>query len=239
MALHSRRLGGRPAYDRYHRRLDLYARAAPIFRTFGYRQVTMKALAHGCGLSAPALYRYFPSKLAFALFPLSPQPDGYCGYNLGQAADAHNDPLRALRAAFDAGLEHIDLVVLAMALAIEARHDEPEVVSPYPLAGFETTLTDIMLRCVPALGARAADLAHTIMALVVTAGATNGELSPQAMRRRVAPAVRASLLEAGLDPARIDEVFSEAWLASGRADLDASSTGVNESLSSSQIRKLA
>jgi AcrR family transcriptional regulator len=37
----------------------------------GYRGATLKALASACGLSIPALYRYFPSKKAFALFPLA------------------------------------------------------------------------------------------------------------------------------------------------------------------------
>src|SRR5437899_7750411 len=36
----------------------------------GYAGTTLKALALACGLSIPALYRYFPSKRAFALFPL-------------------------------------------------------------------------------------------------------------------------------------------------------------------------
>jgi AcrR family transcriptional regulator len=52
------------------RRWELYVRAAPTFRRYGYREATLKALADACGLSIPGLYRYFPSKEAFALFPL-------------------------------------------------------------------------------------------------------------------------------------------------------------------------
>ncbi len=78
MALQTRSSGGRPAYDIYKHRYDLYVRAAPVFRAFGYRQVTMKALAHACGVSAPALYHYFPSKLDFALFPIGAPPQGFC-----------------------------------------------------------------------------------------------------------------------------------------------------------------
>ena len=56
--------------DGVGRRHELYARAAPIFRKHGYAGTTLKALARACELSIPALYRYFPSKKAFALFPL-------------------------------------------------------------------------------------------------------------------------------------------------------------------------
>lgn len=52
------------------RRRALYERAAPVFQMHGYRGTTMKALAAACGLSIPGLYRYFPSKKAFALYPL-------------------------------------------------------------------------------------------------------------------------------------------------------------------------
>jgi AcrR family transcriptional regulator len=61
----------------------------------------MKSLAHACGMSVPATYRYFPSKLEFALFPLSKPPTGYCAIQLNAAADAHADPLRGLRAALE------------------------------------------------------------------------------------------------------------------------------------------
>ena len=76
--------GGRLASDDlYARRRELYRRGAPVFRRYGYREATLKTLARACGLSIPALYRYFPSKRAFALFPLvalypelnSPPPD--------------------------------------------------------------------------------------------------------------------------------------------------------------------
>lgn len=56
--------------DVVERRRELYVRAAPVFRRYGFRDATLKALADACGLSIPALYRYFPSKEAFALFPL-------------------------------------------------------------------------------------------------------------------------------------------------------------------------
>jgi AcrR family transcriptional regulator len=208
VALRTHPPGGRPAYDPYQRRVDLYVKAAPVFRTFGYRQVTMKALAHACGVSAPALYRYFPSKLEFAVFPLAEPPTGYCATMLTRAADAHSDPLRGLRAALEAAVAHADLMALAVRLAIEAGREEHDVFSSSLLDSFDATIADVMLRCVPALGPHAQDFAHTLVSLVVTAGAAKASLPPEDLWRQGGPVVRAYLLEAGVDDARFCEVFA-------------------------------
>jgi AcrR family transcriptional regulator len=208
VALRTRAPGGRPAYDPYQRRVDLYVEAAPVFRTFGYRQVTMKALAHACGVSAPALYRYFPSKLDFALFPLAEPPTGYCATLLTAAADAHADPLRGLRAALETAVAHADLIALAVQLAIEAGREEQDVFSRSRVDSLDATIRDVLLRCVPTLGPRAQDFAHTLVSLVVTAGATRASLAPEDLWRQGGPVVRAYLLEAGVDDARFCEVFA-------------------------------
>jgi AcrR family transcriptional regulator len=208
VALRVHPAGGRPAYDQYQRRLDLYLKAVPVFRTFGYRQVTMKALGHACGVSAPALFRYFPSKLDFALFPLAEPPTGYFATLLTAAADAHADPLRGLRAVLEASVAHADLIALAVQLAIEAGREEREVFSPSRLDSLDGTMRDVLLRCVPALGPRAQDFAHTLVSLVVTAGAAKAPLAPEDLWRQGGPVVRAYLLEAGVDDARFCEVFA-------------------------------
>jgi AcrR family transcriptional regulator len=209
MALRAHAPVGRPAYDPYQRRLGLYVKAAPVFRAFGYRHVTMKALAHACGVSVPALYRYFPSKLDFALFPLGEPPTGYLATLLTAAADAHADQLRGLRAVLEASVAHADLIALAVQLAIEAGRDEQErdVFSPNRLDALDATIRDALLRCVPALGPRAQDFAHSLVSLVVTAGATRTSLAPEDLWRQGGPIVRAYLLEAGVDDARFCEVF--------------------------------
>jgi AcrR family transcriptional regulator len=50
----------------------LFRLASPLLRGLGYQDVSLKQLAAACGLSIPALYRYFPSKRELALFPLTP-----------------------------------------------------------------------------------------------------------------------------------------------------------------------
>ncbi len=50
------------------RRRELFASAAPVFRRYGYRGATIKALAHACGLSPASLYHYFGSKEEMATY---------------------------------------------------------------------------------------------------------------------------------------------------------------------------
>ena len=52
------------------RRVELFRLAAPVFRARGYREATIKELAHACHLSPAAVYHYFPSKLALATYLL-------------------------------------------------------------------------------------------------------------------------------------------------------------------------
>ncbi|HET8569349.1 MAG TPA: helix-turn-helix domain-containing protein [Candidatus Limnocylindria bacterium] len=207
MALQTRPTGGRPAYDPYRHRHLLYAKAAPVFRAFGYRQVTMKALAHACGVSAPALYRYFPSKLDFALFPLTEPPTGYCSMLLNEAADAEPDGLRALRAALVEAIAHVDLVVLAVRLAIEAGRDAGDVFSSRRIATLDATVREVVIRCVPRLGDRADDLAHTLVSLVVSAAAAQAPLPPEELWRQGGPIVRGYLRDAGYDDAQLSHLF--------------------------------
>jgi AcrR family transcriptional regulator len=208
VALRTHAAGGRPAYDSYQRRVDLYEKAAPVFRTFGYRQVTIKALAHACGVSAPALYRYFPSKLDFALFPLADPPSGYCVTMMTTAADAQNDPLRALRAALEVGVAHSDLLALGVRLAIEAGRDEGDVISRDRLDSLDTSMTEVLLHCMPMLGPRARDLAHTLASLVVAAGAAKGSVAPEDVWRQSGPVLRSYLRDVGVDDAGFCEVFA-------------------------------
>lgn len=202
---------GRPAYDPYQRRVDLYTRAAPVFRSFGYRQVTMKALAYACGMSPGALYRYFPSKLDFALFPLEDPPSGYCAAMLNEAVDAQTDPLRGLRAALETGVAHADLMALGVRLAIEAGRADADAFSHRQIDLLDATIADVLLRCVPALGPHARDLAHTLVSLVVTSGAARAQVSQEDLWRQGGPIIRGYLFEAGVDEGHFCEVFSEAY----------------------------
>ena len=165
----------------YARRRELYARAAPVFRRHGYRGTTLKALARACGLSIPGLYRYFPSKKTFALFPLvalypelhEPPPDAagdpsalLAGWVTAAAAEAPNYTL-ALRLARDAGLT-----------AEEVRRVEANLASHVAL------LAGIVQRAVPRLGPRAAEELASSMISVAVGPASSGLASDADTMRR-------------------------------------------------------
>lgn len=208
MAVQTRGTGGRPSYDLYDHRRELYVKAAPVLRTFGYRQVTMKALAHACGVSAPALYRYFPSKLDFALFPLEVPPTGYCSTVLRRVAATHGDPLIGFHAALRSGIGDIAYVLLAVRLAIEARHDAADPFITHDLTSPAGVLAELATDAVPALRGRADDLGRTIASLILAAGATKEELTADDLWRQAVVVLRAYFVDAGVDPVRFDQVFA-------------------------------
>ena len=167
----------------YARRRELYARAAPVLRWHGYRGTTLKALARACGLSIPALYRYFPSKKTFALFPLvalypelhEPPPD------------VGGDPLTLLSGWVAAASTEMPNYTLALRLARDAgltaeEHRRVEA----NLASHVALLAGIARRAAPRLGARAAEELATSMISVAVGPASSGlEPDAAAVRRQL------------------------------------------------------
>lgn len=165
----------------YERRRELYVRAAPVFRCDGYRGTTLKALARACGLSIPALYRYFPSKKAFALFPLvalypelhEPPPD------LG------GDPLALLSGWVTAACAEMPNYTLALRLARDADLTaEEQARVEANLASHVAVLAGIARRAAPGLGARAAEELASSMISVAVGPAFSGLESDAATLRR-------------------------------------------------------
>lgn len=176
--------------ERYARRRELYERAAAVFRRDGYRNATLKALASACGLSIPALYRYFPSKRAFALFPLvvlhpelHPLP-----------ADLDSaDPAALLLGWVDAAVETLPYYTLALKLAREAdltRAEQRRIETN--MAEHIATLAGIARRCAPQLEERSArDLAATMISVASGPAATGLDADPGALRRQLRTLLRA------------------------------------------------
>lgn len=174
--------------DPHARRRELYTRAAPVFRRYGYRGATLKALARACGLSIPALYRYFPSKKAFALFPLvALYPE------LHEAPpDVRSDPSALLAGWVEAAVAEMPNYTLALRLAREASvsTDEQRRMDAN-LASHVEVLGGIARRAAPHLEARAADeLAATMISIAVGPAATGLEADPVALRRQLRALLR-------------------------------------------------
>jgi AcrR family transcriptional regulator len=98
-----RRRPGRPAEDRYVRRVEIYRAVAPLLVAEGIGGLSMRAAARAACLSVGGLYHYFPTKRALALFPLDPSvmaracADFHASHRDLQTADPH----RYLRAFLD------------------------------------------------------------------------------------------------------------------------------------------
>ena len=172
----------------YARRRELYARAAPIFRRHGYRQATLKAVARACGLSIPALYRYFPSKKALALFPLVPlypelHPPG---------PDVTADPLTTLAAWVTAASTEMPNYTLAVRMAHEAGLDHEEEHRLKSNLGSHVAFLGLMARrAAPGLSERrASELAAAMISVAV--GPSAGGLSADqiALRRQLRTLLR-------------------------------------------------
>jgi AcrR family transcriptional regulator len=168
--------------DKYARRHELYVRAVPVFRRDGYRGSTLKALAAACGLSIPGLYRYFPSKRAFALFPLRtlypelhpPEPDVTAG-----------DPIAHLAHWIDAAADELPYVVLAVRMAFEAGLSPvDEHRSTAALAAHTAVMADLIRRAEPRLREDVARQIATTMIEIAAGGAVTGlAREPDALRR--------------------------------------------------------
>jgi AcrR family transcriptional regulator len=173
----------------YARRRELYVRAAPVFRKHGYRGATLKALADACGLSIPAIYRYFPSKKAFALFPLAalypelqaPPPNVTAG-----------DPLELLAGWVEAAAAEMPNYILAARLSGEVtlRPDEQRQLDAN-LVDHIAILGAIARHAAPHLDERSGlELARTMINTAVGPAITGVESEPEALRRQLRTLLR-------------------------------------------------
>lgn len=181
----------------------------PAFRALGYRQVTLKALARACGLSIPGLYRYFPSKRDFAVFPLSaanrPEPNCF--------EPAGTDPLGHLRIWIEHGaVERADYL---LALSLIEQMDDDERPSRDELRGcfefHETLLVGFMtgaVRGLPIEMARAT--AQGMLAVSLGHDVILVERSVAEMRGEFVRMARTTLVSGGVDAFRFDRIMSSA-----------------------------
>ena len=175
--------------ERYARRNDLYARAAPVFRQYGYRKATLKAVANACGLSIPALYRYVPSKRAFALFPLVAL---YPELHPAPPRTDDADPSDLLSGWIEAAATALPQYTLALRLAREIDLTAAERRTMQAnLSEHVAVLGAIARRAAPHLDERnARELAATMISIAGGPAGTGLEADPAALRRQVRSLLR-------------------------------------------------
>ena len=155
--------------DRYARRHELYVRAAPVFERHGYGGSTLKALADACDISIPGLYRYFPSKRAFALYPLPPL---YPELQRPAPDLTTGDPATLLSWWIEAAVSERPYYLLALRLALEAgltAEEDARVTSN--LGDHAKQLGHVIARAAPHLGGDGAVQVATAMIELTTAPA--------------------------------------------------------------------
>lgn len=171
------------------RRRELYARAAPVFARYGYRGTTLKALAKACGVSMPGFYRYFPSKRAFALFPLVALYPELHPPPVGTPPDR---PVAALEAWVDAATTELPNYTLALRLAMEDGlrvHEQRRIETN--LEQHVAILAEMARRAAPTLSERAAlDLAAAMVNLVSSPALTNLAVRETTLRRELRALLR-------------------------------------------------
>jgi AcrR family transcriptional regulator len=181
------------------RRFELFALAAPVFRRFGYRGATMKALAFACHLSAPALYHYFPSKLALATYHLTRPRLTWGTVPLRPAAE----PLEDLRDAVDMAIAAWPDQRLTLDLAREAGIRLSERKRAERFAEGVWFIGRAVLGVAPSLGReRAEAIARHVLALLVAPDTTGLDADPAAVRARIVDALRLELVPGAADASR-------------------------------------
>jgi AcrR family transcriptional regulator len=186
------------------RRHELFRLAAPVFRAHGYRDATIKGLAHACHLSPAALYHYFPSKAAFATFLIDEDHLDWDSTRI----DPDIDPLVQLRMTVDVVIEVLPAYLLAVDLAREVGRP----LSQPQLARFfgqgEAIFGRVIAAAAPDLESEAArELARRVLAIIVAGPTTGLAADPVSVRVAAVDVLRIHLVRVGVDADRFDSAM--------------------------------
>jgi AcrR family transcriptional regulator len=189
------------------RRRELFALAAPVFRRYGYRGATIKALAHACGLRPASLYHYFRSKEDLATYIVrQPVMDWDSIW-----VDPVVEPLDQLRQLVDLALSELPNYLLALQLAdeIAGADVQPRPQRPAFREG-EALFSRLAAAAAPEMPrAEAARVARDVLAAMVGAAVIGLDPEPVSQgRERVVAVLRAGLVPGYLDPERFDTAMT-------------------------------
>ncbi len=187
------------------RRFELFGLSAPVFRRHGYRGATMKALAFACHLSAPALYHYFPSKLALATFHLTRPQLTWSTVPLRRAAEPLEDLADAIDLAIAAWPDHHLSLELAREAGVRLSHRK----LGERFAEGVAFIGRAVLGVAPTIGReRAESVARHVLALLVAPTTTGLEADSAQVRAHIVDALRMELTTAAVDPERFTRVMA-------------------------------
>ena len=212
-----RRVHGNDRLDA--RRVELFRLAAPVFRARGYREATIKELAHACHLSPAGFYHYFPSKLALATYVLRRDNSPEAAEPSGLAAAEPEHPLGHVSRLLDIFLDQIPLYLLAIDLARDAGVAFDAEARGRLFSQGERSLVPLLAAAVPGLSlAESTGTAQALLALLVGPFLTGLDGSPAAIRERQVRLLRDRLLAQGVDSAAFESAMQVRELAPGVTD---------------------
>jgi AcrR family transcriptional regulator len=191
------------------RRRELFTLAAPVFRRYGYRGATIKAIAHACGLSPASLYHYFGSKEEMATYLVRrPRMDWDSTW-----VDPTTDPLVQLALLLDLSLSELPNYLLALSLADEIAGTASDVGShTRTFREGETVFARMVAASAPAMSrAEATRVARDALSAMVGSAVLGLDPEPEAaVRERVVAVLRAALVPTHVEAQRFDATMGRA-----------------------------
>ena len=183
--------------------------AAPVFRRYGYRQATIKTLAHACGLSPASLYHYFGSKQEMATYLLRrPRMDWDSTW-----VDPETDPLVQLAQLLDLSLTELPDYLLALRLADEvAGIASDDGAHAHTFREGEAVFARLVAASAPGMArATATRVARDALSAMVGSAILGLDPEPEAaVRERVAAVLRTALVPTHVEPRRFDAAMHRA-----------------------------
>jgi AcrR family transcriptional regulator len=191
------------------RRRELFALAAPVFRRYGYRGSTIKALAHACGLSPASLYHYFGSKEEMATYLVRrPRMDWD-----GTWVDPTTDPPAQLARLIDLSLSELPNYLLALRLADEvSRTGADDGAHARTFREGEAVFARLVAASAPAMTRpEATRIARDALSAMVGSAVVGLDPEPDAaVRERVVGVLRAALVPEHVEAQRFDTMMRRA-----------------------------
>ncbi len=179
-----------------------------MFRRYGFRGSTIKAIAHACGLSPAGLYHYFASKEELATYIVRrPRMDWDSIW-----VDPATDPLGQLAQLVDLSVSELPNYLLAMRLADEVAGTTAQASHARTFREGEAVFARLVAASAPAMS-RAAATRVARDALSAMVGTVVLGLDPEpeaAVRERVVAVVRTSLVPTYVAPDRFDTTMRRA-----------------------------
>ncbi|MEW5990372.1 MAG: helix-turn-helix domain-containing protein [Chloroflexota bacterium] len=188
------------------RRRELFALAAPVFRRHGYRDATIKALAHACHLSPAGLYHYFSSKRDLATYLVRRPRLDWDSTWVNPSIDA----VSQLSQLVDLAIVELPNYLLALQLTEEAGDGRSGGgTRSRAFQEGEAVFGRLIAAAAPGLQrARATEIAREILALLAGTAYTGLDRDPnRAVRARIAVVLRRELVPDLIDADRFGAAF--------------------------------